>query len=73
MKLTHRPLTAGDIRQKGDEWQHSNGGPKANVYKTTAHNSTRGPSKWSPVTSIFEQAILASDLVHLNFRRPVNE
>ena len=71
--MKYQELKAGDIRQKGDEWQHSDGGPKANVYKTTAHNPTRGPSKWLPVTSIFEQAILASDLVHLNFRRPVNE
>jgi len=73
MKPSYKPLTAGDIRQQGDQYRESELGPKRGCYDSGTSSDLRGPGDYQPVRTLFGQAILESDLMHLNFRRPVNE
>lgn len=67
--LMYKTLTLGDIRQAGDEKRvlQIEGGPYAIIAGRT---HTRTVSLWMKA-DLLGQPILASDLMHLEFRRPV--
>jgi len=68
MKPTYRQLTAGDIRQKGDEVQRTVKGGGYDVMGDRYSDS----KDWLPVR-LLGHAILPTDLISSTFRRPVNE
>jgi hypothetical protein len=70
MKVTHKPLAVGDIRQSGDEVKHNFG--HNNSGSTVDSNTYDKKDKWNPVR-LLNHAILPSDLVVSTFRRPINE
>jgi len=61
--MTYKSLTVGDIRQKGDE-QRSPGVPKLKPYS----EDYAADPEWHP-TCLVGHPILASDLMHLEYRR----
>jgi hypothetical protein len=66
--MTHKPLKAGDIRQKGDEVQHKFGCPNA----TFNDEKYEKKEQWLPVR-LLGHKIMESDLIVSTFRRPINE
>lgn len=72
MKPSYKELKAGDIRQRGDEYRKLDLGPGPKGY-VSGESHRHFPGEYHKVTTLFGQAILASDLMHLNFRRPINE
>jgi len=67
----YKTLVAGDTRTEGDEWRVLDQGPIKNEYVNGQPNHSRGPSEWRKCHMMLGYVILASDLMHLEFRRPV--
>lgn len=66
----YKSLTLGDIRQPGDEVRSTNKlSPPGNLAKY--HNYEADLRGAFRPTNLLGQPILASDLMHLEFRRPV--
>lgn len=60
------PLIAGDIRRPGDAWRHKDRNER------DRHQRFITPGPWVPVPPLMHgKEILPSDLMHLDFRRPV--
>jgi hypothetical protein len=66
--MIYKHLKPGDIRQVGDEQRQSDLGDYHPCHRVGTPRPNR-PGEWRSVPLI-GHAILASDLMHLNFRRP---
>lgn len=69
-QLQHKTLTAGDVRQKGDETRHLTGC----VYPLNYEHGIVGPCSkdWFSVPStMLGQRILPADLIASAYRRPL--
>ena len=66
--MNYTPLKPGDIRQAGDEQQMIDS--LGNSNESCPRKPQRSePGIWKPIC-LLNHTILASDLMHLNFRRP---
>jgi len=73
---TYQTLTAGDVRKEGDECRKAAYAipQEVGAWYTRMGRSPRQwkapASPWLPV-NLLSHPILASDLIHLEFRRPI--
>lgn len=67
MNQTYKPLKAGDVRRDGDESRSKH---KVGWDCPVVTHAKDRVAEWRPA-SLLSQPILPSDLIHLEFRRPV--
>lgn len=70
--MNYKSLTLGDIRQPGDEVRSKvKVAPPEPLSHAKYHNHKADLAAYFRPTNLLGQPILASDFMHLEFRRPV--